>query len=1387
MRILSILVFLIISHIAYSINPDFRYLRPYEGLMDSEINSIAQDEDGLMLFATWSGLISYDGFSFNYFRPELGNILSLPEKKVKDIFIDSKNNTWIITNRNLCLFEKNSDAFYTYNFERDAGLSFLDIRYLFEYRDNLFVHAVDGFYRISLNNVHNADYFAEKISISGSQAGQDYHFEYSASFRDEIFLVTNDFVNNTNIIYKGVLIDSNNECKLEIVEMASSKGHINWMEYIPSDNSLYIATTLGLKIFSLDRDRFSRISYFDGINILSFLYSSNNQIYCYSSEPELMFIDLHTGQTGVYESNPNRWGSLLNSELLSLYEDFSGNLWIGHQGQGISILNLHGKEFNTFRYNSSTPNSITSNTVMCISGTDDEIFVGCRTGGISVSCKNNMLDCSNKFSRVKVIEGGSLVYFGEGIWDIQPKSDSEFWVGTLVGLYIMKKVSGKWIMELFSDDPVFSISSRKIFIDDHNNLWCGIVGEGLIFIPDIENNINKNYYQYKFDINNQESLSENEVISFLLDRSGSFWIGTTNGLNLLKTNYESLDLSGKTKPVLKFERFIAKVPDKNYLSNNEINSIFENYDGKIWIATQGGGINIYNPENKLFTHLSLEHGLPSNDVLSIVSDEVGNLWMSTKNGLVSYNQHLEDPSFTHFNYSDGTQGNIFMVNSYYKSYDGELFFGGDNGFTRFYPDEIKLNDIRPKLLFTQFKLFNKNIGIKDTIDRKIILAESLNNTDKISLNYNQNTFSIGVASVHYQYPQGNRIIYRLDGLSNEWIIIPSTERFIEFSNLQHGSYELQIKAISSDNIESSEIRKLKIEIEKPWYLTWYMLTFFVLITFSVIAGFVLILIHRQKLIFERKIDSIALDNNENKMRFLTNIAHGLRTPLSLVIAPINDIVQNYKGLDEEWKKHLVLAQRNSNYLHKLINQIIDFRKLNAGKLKLFTRNVDIGRLVKEVALNFSGFESQKSINLDLDIPDEPIIIGVDVQKIEEVLYNLLSNAFKHTEKNHLVKVSLNIIKKEDTDGKLKEYLRLSVFNEGKELRKGEKHRIFERFYKGDELMDGAGIGLSFSKSLVEMHNGNIDVKSIPGKGVRFDVYLPSDCLNKELTESDLLEAEYPESFKDFVSYDAGIDVIEEGEDRELKIVIVEDNEELRNFLKKVLSRNYKCYEAENGIEGLKLVNELIPDIVISDVIMPLMDGNELLKKIKENKYTCHIPVILLTAKNSQDQIISGYDTGADSYITKPFDMNIILSQISRLIKNRELIRKKYLDQNFMIEVSMSGLSKDDEFIINIRSLLEENISDSNYNVKNLAVDLGISSTQLYRKVKALTDYSPVEFIRLIKLQKAYELLNDRKSSVKEVCYLSGFNNISYFIKCFREQYGVTPANLRDHGIVKSVN
>ena len=1373
-----IIFYILLGTVCFTVSgQQFKYLRPREGLNDGEINSIVQDSSGLMWFATWSGLISYDGYNFNTYRPELGNPHSLPGKKIKILHVDRENNLWVGTSRDLAFHNRRQNTFRTVKFGDDPAAA-VNILNLWDAEGFLIVHAVDGFYALSDKPDLSGNLIARKISVFMEGVKVNIHFHYSAAFSSGIFLVSNNSPPEKSQVWKATLSGTADESVILAERLILSDYPVNALEFSQKENNLYLASTSGIYTFSMVTGTFYPQVFFRGIDIRSLLLAEDNRLYAAARNPELMYIDLHTGSAGSYQANPNQPGTLLNNNIHSLFADFSGNLWIGHQGQGISILNLLRKEFHTIRRNPFNPNTLASNSVMCFGGTDEEILIGCRTGGLNILNRHPAGTSDPDFGHIDISRFLQSLGSHDGVWDICMESDTIAWLGSDAGLLKLIKEHKQWRFDPGYQKPVYSGAVRKIFLDRNKNIWLGTMGDGLLFVPALSNNREGRYFRFINEPGNEESLSDDVVISMLLDSRSNLWIGTGNGLNRV-SNYESLDLSGITPPKIVFNRFVAEAPVKNYLNNNEINAIFENLDGRIWLATQGGGINIYNPVSGLFSHLTARDGLPSDDVLGILPDERGNLWISTTRGLVCYSQFKDDPVVKTYSASEGIQGEIFMVNSFFKASDGEMFFGGDNGFTRFYPAKIKDNPIRPRVLFTGLKVNQETLQIGDTISDSFSLDESLNHIPRLLFPFSKNSFSIGVSAVHFQDPLQNRIAYQLEGFDEAWKYIPASQGYIEFSNIPSGRYILKVKAVSPENVESAEVRVLPVEISPPWYRTWYFGGLFIVLLASLAAGFFMILVNRQRLLYQKRLDRIRIESSEGKMVFLTNIAHELRTPLSLIISPIEDMVRNSNEARPEMKQNLRLIYRNSRYLQRLINQIIDFNKLDAGKLQLKRKEVSLNTLVREVAINFQEFERRKEIEINLDFPGEDLVLMLDPQKVEEILYNLISNAFKNTFPGHAIVISLKKTNAGNNGSSEAQYAVITVFNQGLPIPDEQKEAIFQRFYKINEQSDGAGIGLAYSKSLAEMHGGFIQLESQKDKGVSFHVYLPY-VKDRNLPAAEIPAEDFPEEDEKatlFPGTGGGSQPYER-----YSVVLVEDNGELRNFLMKVLSRNYECHAFGNGNEALEAIPEIMPDVVVADIVVPGMDGLALCRNLKGGRSTCHIPVILLTARDSEERVVEGFEAGADAYITKPFSTSLLLSQMSRMIQNRELIREKYLKQNFMVEIADSLPSRDDAFLAGLRRILEEHIQDADFNVNSLSKQMNISTTQLYRKLKTLTGHSPVEFMRIVKLQKACELLKQRNNTVKEVCFLVGFNNLSYFVKCFREFFGVTPAVFRDQGL-----
>ncbi len=1359
----------------------FRHIRPSHGLNTGEINDFVQDAEGRMWIATWSGLICYDGYDFKHFRPVMGDSTSLSDKKVKKLLLDNKGDVWIATQQNLNRLDIKTFKFTRFTFERstDVPLNILDIN---EMSDHIIVHAVDGMYYIPVDSCRKRR-IVKKLPVFDGKSQLSQYFHYSESLNNnQLVCVSN--TGDVAILYYLRMSNNFNKTVLKVEKIDQLDLTANGISYNKDDLCYYVPTDDGVYEIELDTREVRKEMLFQNKSITHLYRASNDIIYASSGEAVVYSCDIETKNQNVYSTNPLQKGNILNSNVLCLFEDFSNNLWVGHQGQGISILDLTRKNFNTVRQHPGHESTLSSNTILSFDSNDEYLLVGCRTGGVDIIPKHCFKEesLSPNIIKPKSVIGSKVDI--PAVWDIVAYDQNTFFVGANTGLYKIFFNNNEWIVEPAGHQKeVFRNSIRKLFLDQDKNLWVGTNDEGLLLVPDMKHNDNFRFYSYSNIKNDTTSITSNVILDIFLDSSNRLWIGTVDGLNLLKTPYDHIYAGLEKRPDLKFKQIKGYTRKDQGLSNNEINSIYENYDGKIWIATQGGGISIIDPLNWKYDYLNEGNGLPGNDVFGILSDREGNLWISTQKGLARFNQNIGPHSITVFDEDDGIQGNVFMINSYHKTKDGMLVFGGENGFTIFDPAYIKSNNIKPNTIFKDLYIDNKPVEVGDTISEGMIMNATLNEMDKIVLPYQHNTFSIAVSPIHYKYPEGNKIAYMLENYHSEWKTIPASMNPVVFSKIPAGDYTLRVYGISSDDVADSEIKRLNISILPPWYQTWYVRALFMSLFIALVTIIVVAVINRQKQKYQNKVYELSIENNETKMTFLANIAHELKTPLSLVISPIDDMINNIDEINKRWHNDIFLIHRNSNYIQKLINQIIDFRRLDAGKLKIEKSQKNIIEIIREVATNFKSFESKHGVSIHLEVPEVPLMLSVDQQKIEEVLYNLISNAFKYTPADGQIRISVVMIKSEDKE--TDQNVLITVFNEGRVVEDEDIQHIFERFYKANESAPGTGIGLSFAQSLVEMHGGGIWAEPVKGKGMSFKVLLPlnqadaiedNEANNKMINEIINVEQDGIISESIFLNDEENI--------KASKILIIEDNNELRGYLVELLTRWYNCYEAVNGKAGLEKTFEIIPDVIITDAIMPRIDGYTMIERIRADIKTCHIPILMLTAKSASENIIDGYKAGVDAYVAKPFDTNVILSQISRLIKNRKLIHAKYKKENFMVDVPAKVLSRDDEFLQKVRSLLDDNLDNPAFNVGELAAEMQMSTTQLYRKIKALTNYSPVEFLRIARLHKAHEFLAERDLSIKEVCFRTGFNNLSYFVKCFREYFGITPASYRDSGTLK---
>ena len=1081
----------------------------------------------------------------------------------------------------------------------------------------------------------------------------------------------------------------------------------------------------------------------------------------------------------VYDSK-NEY-SISKNIIKSLYVDKTGILWIGTNGGGVNKYDRKRKQFQHFRKNLN-PNSLSYDKIRSIyEDSNGTLWIGTEGGGLNMLKKNDDDGAYDKFS---VFENSRKPFaLTEAI--INNKKSLFVGIEGYPALHQFDITNPDNVKELTIEN-VFDIN-RSVFsllTDTHQNIWMGTYGGGVQrwtakkgeegFTKDIF--INKKY--------KNNSISNDIIRSIFEDSNGDIWFGTADGLSKLES-----EETQKKNP--EFIVYRNEFSDVNTISHNYILAIYESKAGDLWIGTFGGGLNKLVPskngELDTFISYTQENGLPNNVIKGILEDDSGNLWLSTNKGLSRFNP--EENTFKNYDVNDGLQSNEFQELAALKRKDGEMLFGGVNGFNAFYPENIKENTNEAETVITNFLISNKPVEMGTEVNGRVILENSIGETEEINLKYKENSFSFEFAALHFAAPEKNRFAYMLENFDSDWIKTTSDKRFATYTNLEPGDYVLKVKASNNDGYWDSTPSSIKIKVIPPWWRTNVAYVIYGLMAIGVLWLFwrytFIRTTKKMQLEFEYKEKEKAEELNKIKLEFFTNVSHEFRTPLSLIKGPLEYLQKNYGELaPEKAQKQFKVIKKNSDSLHRLVNQLLDFRKINQGKMRLVVRNTNVATFIREIAEPFQFQAYKRVIDFNIDIEKEPLISWFDHDALEKIMNNLLSNAFKFTKTNGSIDIIIS-------EGKLDvtECIIIKVKDSGIGIAKDKVKSIFEKFHsekgQGKLNSEGIGIGLAFTKNLILLHKGTIDISTELNKGTEFIVKLPKNkeaYLNseeiscKEVTDNDYLirssEAEY---FAKDLNDEIVDNNLSQKSTEKPTLLIVDDNHEIRDFIKDVLELNYTIYDAENGEQGLEVAREVSPNIVISDVLMPVMDGLEFCKRMKNNRETSHIPIIILTAKSSQENELKGLQIGADDFLKKPFDIELLEVKINNIVKRREKLRERFNKEIILQPKEVAVTSLDEKFLQQAMDIIEKHMMNTEFNVEMLVKEMGHSRTNLYMKFKELTGLSSGEFIRNVRLKRAVQLLENSDLPVKDIMYKTGFNTSSYFSKCFRKQFGVTPS------------
>jgi len=1306
----------------------FSSLTTLDGLSQSTVNCILKDRLGFLWFGTQDGLNRYDGYSFTVYRNRNGVGRSLPDNQISCLAEDPAGNLWVGTlGGGLCYYDRDRDAFYRIEdlgFHPDKPLDPAVLSLHLDKKGQLWVGTFRDLLLLDLQRKSIRHFTAAPGSPSGlSSPTVQTIFEDT---RSRLWIGTNgglDLFNPTDETFTHYLHNDKDPYSLssnKVVAMTEDDQGRLWI----GTNGGGLNRMEGLiGIFTRYRKNGDRDKSLSGDVVRSLCPAEGGGLWV-GTEDALDL--LQEGQAPIlhYRKGETSEGNLTDKTVLSLLRDSSGIVWVGTSEGGVNKYDKNIFYFDLHR-RTADPYSLGADMVTSFAEADNgDIWIGTDGGGL---CRWQR--SSGRFIPYPPETGRGHSPAGSTVLSLlMNRKRDHLWIGTYGnGLVSLDMHSGAFHHYQAGNGPgeLSNASIYALLEDRAGNIWMGTNGGGVDILNPATGNITRHRHT-----DEKDSISNDYIRCLLEDRTGNIWIGTySGGISVYDPH------SGKFKVYNKMG---------NNLSNQVVYSLYEDAGGNIWAGTMGGGLNLFDAGQGRFTSFTEEDGLSNNIIHSIQGDTTGHLWLSTNKGISRFTPATRE--CRNYGIYHGLQNPEFIIGSGYRTSDGHILFGGVNGFNIFYPDRMPENKVPPVCRFTGFFLFNKAVepgGPHSVLDRDI------NNTASVTLTHDQSDFTVAYAALNYTAPAGNRYAYMLEGFDRSWINA-GDERRATYTNLAPGTYRLLVKASNHDGVWNNTPAVLVIHITPPFWNTWWAWLLYVIGACVLLYVVYMDIVGREKLKARIRLQQVTADQarelNRIKLNFFTNVSHELRTPLSLIMDPLRKILRE-KMTMEQVKQYSSLMFDNAHRLMKLIDQLLDLRKLEEGHLRLDTRLVNIAAVTRNVAALFEMHAEERNIRYSITTSGEPAAL-IDQDKFEKVIFNLLSNAFKYTPDNGRIDV---LVAAENG------FAVIHVRDTGVGIPAHLKDKVFEIFYQveGTHRFESgsAGIGLALTKELVELHGGHITVESQLGQGSDFIVYLP--------LESSPLPVEDP-------------DPIEAGP----QLLLVEDNKDLRNYLKQELGRYYKVEDASDGNAGYEKAVQWVPDLVISDIMMPGISGLELCRKIKTDERTSHIPVVLLTARQADVHQIEGYSAGADAYIPKPFNMELVLARIENLLATRQRLRELYRqweDQPASAGDHQPAMNPmDKQFLDKAIQLVEQNMEGILFDTDVLADKLKVSRRQLYRKLKALTDQTVHDFITGIRMKKAAELLLTGDYNISEVAYKVGYSEPANFSRSFTRWSGKSP-------------
>ncbi|RBQ02420.1 hybrid sensor histidine kinase/response regulator [Pedobacter miscanthi] len=1321
----------------------FNHLSMENGLSQNSVMAIAQDKNQLIWMGTRHGLNRYDGYRFKIYNSSSDNRNSISDNVITTLLSDSKGRLWVGTENGLNLYDEKGDRFIRIN-KKSSAKSFSCDSVECVYEDpqqNIWIGTYNG-----INLVVNAE----------KQIFKKFLFDRPER-KTGINLILSVFKDDQQNLWAGTfnglvrIYQKNGKYRFEIFrhkpnDPTSISSNAVKSIVIDKQKRLWLGTYNGLNLFDYKHQTFTRYQT-SATDVNSIVNNDIRKLTCdkagniwIGTQEGLSILDPNTRKFSNYRYDPEQNSGLSQNSIHSIFQDLNGSMYVGTFYKGVNVVYPSATPFTVYR-NSKKQQGLSSNIVSAmVEDQSHNLWIGTEGGGL------NYINRSNHTFQYYKSEPSNINGLNSNlIKTLCLNKAGQLLVGThRGGLYVFSATSHNFRKIINVKDVKNTPSSAEVIAITEDNkgvVWVGS-RDGLSTLK----KTNGLYAGTTVKSIVEKSLKNKYIEVIFEDRAKNLWIGTRAGLYAYNP---------ASKRITAYDQNKTKGLKSEY-----INCIMQLQNGNICIGTALGGLSIFDNKSRKFRNYNEKDGLPNSNVFGVIEDEENNLWISTDKGLSKL--LTGTGKFINYTKSDGLAGNDFNVRSFLKDSHGQLFFGGYDGLTAFYPGQININKNIAPVTFTGLKLFNQPVAVNGSDG---ILKEDIKNAPQIAFKHDQNNFTLDFALLNYIKPEKNSYSYILKGHSKNWTKtdIPS----VSYADLPSGNYTFTVTGNNNDGNPGGKAASIKITILPPFWATWWAY----LIYLAFFSGLLFLIV---RYLFVRALLKRTEDIQKMKLNFFTYVAHEIRTPLTLILGPLENLAKQYQT-DTELNHQIVPIKNNANRLMRLITELMDFRKAETGHLTLHVTEDDIIGFINEIFISFSHLAQTNGIQYEFIHDKENICLFFDKRQLEKVLFNLLSNAFKFCDKGGLISVSVT-----ESD----EEVSISISDNGVGIPPESLKGLFSDYFQVDEQQShiGSGIGLALSKAIVEEHQGNISVESSAAENglrgfTRFSVKLKKGKSHFKTALFDGIK-DYPAHPNLYAQQEEkGITVSnpeKQTDPATETILVVEDNSEIRSLITTLVGNNYQVAESENGLLGWETAVEMLPDLIICDIMMPVMDGIELCSRLKQDERTSHIPVIILTARSSHIHQVSGLETGADAYITKPFSPELLLLNVRNLLMSREVMRQKFLKHIHLAPKDLTINAIDEAFMQKLLGYIDQHIADEDFGVSELASMIGMSKPVLYKKIRQLTNLSVNDFVKSIRLKKAMELFKLNRFTIYEVAYQVGFNDPKYFSREFKKQFGKSP-------------